>query len=199
MKIKLNKNDSQRPSIGVRTAAIRAINAHRVSEGDEVKGRHTIMKQDRGITSSGIISRRDNSMVMKIEAGGGKAAEKGREKDGTDKGQKEVGNDEIDRWKKNREREDETRKRRINLIARRREKGRKTAKVNTEEPQRTRVVKKRDRITERQRRLREREDKAGRKTGMAMRRRMRSGVDEENRGWRNPDKREMGSKAGEKA
>jgi len=74
--------------IGVRTTAIRAINAHRVSEGDEVKGRQTIMKQDRGITSTGIISRRDNSVVMKIEAGGGKTTENGRGKDGTDKGQK---------------------------------------------------------------------------------------------------------------
>ena len=110
-----------------------------------------------------------------------------------------MGNDEIDRWKKNREREDETGKGRINLIARRRDKGRKTTKVNTEEPQRTRVVKTWDRIMERQRRQREQVDKASRKTRMATRRRRRSGVDEENRVWRNPEKREMGPGAGEKA
>lgn len=157
------------------------------------------MNLDRGITKNGIISRRDDSEVMKIEVGGGKAAEIGCGKDGIEKGQREVGSDETCRWQKNREKGDEKSKGTIHLIVGRRDKGRKIVNETVEKLQRTRVAKTRDRVTQRQRRLRERAGNAGRKIRMATRRRTRSDVDKEHRGWRNPEKKEKGLEASEMA
>lgn len=177
---------------------IMAINTAQVRDDDEAKDNQVMMKEDRGIMSKGTISRRDGDEAMKEEASGGNAAEIGRGNDRTEEGRKEVGGDEIGRWKVKRAIRDEENRRRRHHKGRQ-DKQRRTLNNCAEDLRRDRVVKALGRLIERQRRWRRQADNAGRKYRMATRRRMRNDEDEDNRGRRSQEKKGKGIKEGKTA